>query len=145
MAESDARQKAGHPSPRQHRVKLWALLFGLTGGPGAWLVASLASVILAQEACYPHATPLSTPAFGGVHPTLIALEVIAIAVTIISGAVSYDCWIRTRAEHPARVQSLLEIGEGRSRFMAMGGMLTSGGFLIAILFAFPGIAFVPVC
>ena len=46
---------------------------------------------------------------------------------------------------PGSNQPLLEIGEGRARFMAMAGMLTSASFLVAILFGVPAIVFGPLC
>ncbi len=145
MASAALEQNAGHPSPHRHRVRLGALIFGLCGGPAAWSVASMASVVLAQEACRPGAMPLSTPAFGGVHAALVALNGIACLVTIASGVVAYRSWIATCEEHPGSGQTLLEIGEGRSRFMAMAGMLTGAGFLLAILFGVPAIVFGPLC
>jgi hypothetical protein len=145
MASAALEQNAGHPSPHGHRVRLGALIFGLCGGPVAWSVAWIVSVVLAQEACYPGTTPLSEPAFGGVQAALVLLNGIACVVTIASGIVAHRTWIATREEHPGSGQTLLEIGEGRARFMAMAGMLTSAGFLVAILFGVPAIVFGPLC
>jgi hypothetical protein len=103
------------------------------------------SVVLAQEACHPGTIPLSTPAFGDVHAALVVLNGIGCLVTIASGIVAYRSWITTREEHPGSGQMLLEIGEGRARFMAMAGMLTSAGILLSILFGVPAIVSGPLC
>ena len=145
MSSATLEQNAGHPSPHRHRVRLGALVFGLSGGPAAWSVAWMVSVVLAQEACHPGTAPLSVPAFGGVHAALVVLNATACVVTILSGLVAYRSWIATREEHPGTSQTLLEIGEGRTRFMAMAGLLTSAGFLLAILFGVPAIVFGPLC
>jgi hypothetical protein len=145
MASAAIDRNAGHPSPHRHRVRLGALIFGLSGGPAAWSVTWMVSVVLAQEACHPGTISLSTPAFGGVHAALVVLNGIGCLVTIASGIVAYRSWIATREEHPGSGQTLLEIGEGRARFMAMAGILTSAGFLVAILFGIPAILLVPAC
>ena len=145
MASTTLEQSAGHPSPHRHRVALSTLIFGLTSGPAAWSVAWMVSVTLAQEACYPGTIPLATPAFGGVHGVLVAVNGIACVVTMAGGIVAYRSWLKTRTEHPGRGPRLLEIGEGRARFMAMAGVLTSAGFLVAILFGIPAIVFGPLC
>jgi hypothetical protein len=41
--------------------------------------------------------------------------------------------------------ALIDVGEGRTRFMAMWGMLFSSGFLIAILFTTIASVMVPSC
>jgi hypothetical protein len=145
MTFATVEQDVGHPSPHRHRVALGRLIFGLSAGPAAWSVAWMVSVALAQEACYPGRLPLATPAFGGVHVALVTLNGLAAAITTAGGVVAYANWRKTRTEHPGPGQRLLEIGEGRARFMAMAGMLTSAGFLVAILFGIPAIVFGPLC
>jgi hypothetical protein len=145
MGSVTLEQEAGHPSPHRHRVALGTLIFGLSAGPAAWSVAWMTSVALAQEACYPGTVPLTTPAFGGVHVALVTLNGLACAVTVAGGMVAYRNWRKTRTEHPGPGQTLLEIGEGRARFMAMAGILTSAGFLLALLFGIPAIVFGPLC
>jgi hypothetical protein len=40
---------------------------------------------------------------------------------------------------------LVEVGEGRSRFLAVCGMVTAGGFFIAIAFNTLSVLLVPLC
>jgi hypothetical protein len=140
-----ASTNAGHPSPERHRVTTGPLIFGLCAGPAAWAVASMASVTIAQEACYPGSTPLSAPAFGGAQVMIAALHAIACVVAIAGGVVAYQSWRQTSHEHKGSSQTLLEVGEGRARFMAMAGILTSAGFLIAILFNVAAVVLGRVC
>jgi hypothetical protein len=46
-----------HPSPHRHRVSLSALLFGLFGGPVAWIAQLVVNYGLASYACFPGDTP----------------------------------------------------------------------------------------
>jgi hypothetical protein len=41
--------------------------------------------------------------------------------------------------------AVLEIGEGRTRFLALSGMLASGLFFAAVVFNVIGLIFVPPC
>jgi hypothetical protein len=145
MTSTTMEREARHPSPHRQRVGVGALAFGLCGGPAAWFVAAMASVVLAQKACYPGRMPLPFPAFSGVLMTLGVLNGIACVVTIAAGVAAYRSWMTTRGEHPGSGQTLLEIGEGRARFMAMAGIVTSAGFLAAILFGIPAIVYGPLC
>jgi hypothetical protein len=66
----------------------------------------------------------------------------AILVCLAGVAVSWRDWMRTRDEHHSRSgkagehgqpAALLETGEGRTRFMALSGVLTSATFLIVVI------------
>jgi hypothetical protein len=134
-----------HPSPHRGRAPVPALVFGLVGGPAAWFIQLLVSSGLGQEACYPKAVPLSAPAFAGLATVLPVMEVAAILVALAAALTAYVCWRRSRGERAGDGHSLVDIGEGRSRFMAMAGILTSLGFAGAILFTLPAILAVRGC
>ena len=120
-------------------------MFGLIGAPAAWFVQVVASSGLGQEACYPKATPLGAPAFGGLGAILPLLEVAALVVALAAATTAYVCWRRSRGERAGGGHALVDIGEGRSRFMAMAGILTSLGFAGAILFTLSAILAVRGC
>jgi hypothetical protein len=100
---------------------------------------------LAQRACFPKTEPLATAAFDGVHLVQAGLLAAALGVSLVAAAVALSAWQRTRGEHTGGGQTLMAIGEGRSRFMAFVGLLTSCGFSVAILFSAPAVLFVPAC
>jgi len=105
----------------------------------------LSSSSLAGYVCYPHAAPLSIPLWSGWRPVLFAIAGVSIAVAVFGGLVSLRNWRRTFQERPGSAHHLLDLGEGRTRFMAMGGMLISGLFVYAILFGLTALCLVPPC
>ena len=136
---------AAHPSVHRGRTGLFALLYGLVAAPIAWVVSQIANSTLAQEACFPGAAPLATPAFYGVHAIQAAVLLAALAVSGSAVLVAFGAWRSTREEQSGDHHALLSIGEGRSRFMAFAGVLTSLGFLLASLFSVPALLFVASC
>jgi hypothetical protein len=128
-----------HPAPERAQASSAALWFGVFGAPAAWSVQTLVNVPLAAHACYPRLAPLTTPAFGAVRGLAKMVSLLAIAVGVAALAVAWRLWRRTRGEHQARSgrgtehgepAAALETGEGRTRFMALAGVLTSVTFLI---------------
>jgi hypothetical protein len=137
--DSPAPRAPEHPAPDRARVPLGAIWFGLAGGPVAWSIQTLVSLPVAAHACYPRLTPLSSPAFGGVRGVVFLLGVMAFTVSALAAAVAWRAWSRTRQEqhHSSGVGArhtesvaLLETGEGRTRFMALAGVMTSVAFLL---------------
>lgn len=135
---------AAHPSPHKNEVGIVGLLYGLMAAPIAWVSSQIASSIVAQEACFPKTESLSDPAFAvaGLH---IGLLSVAFAVSASAAGVAYANWRRTKRESGGNGHTLLDVGEGRSRFMALAGLLTSFGFMLGTLFSIPAVVFVPAC
>ena len=134
-----------HPSTSRRATSIPALIFGLTAAPLAWISAQLINFELAQRACYPKTMPLDAVAFGGVHLMQTVTIILAALLSISAIVVAVTAWRRTKVEHEGGSHTLLAIGEGRSRFMAFAGILTSAGFLLAILFSAPALFAVPAC
>jgi hypothetical protein len=124
------------------RVGLPALWFGLYGGPLAWTVQTLVNLPIAAHGCFPRLEPLSSPITGGLRSVVVGVSIIALAVCVAAAVVAFRSWRRTREENQsgagsarahAPANALAETGEGRTRFMALAGLLTSGTFLVVIL------------
>ena len=138
-----ARTDAGHPAPARGKVALWALWFGFLGAPLGWTLQTLANTSVASHGCYPQLFPLDKPSTGGMRGILFAISIVAIAAGVAALAVSFSSWRRTNNEHQEKSgtaacqhgdsAAALETGEGRTRFMALSGVLTSIVFLIVIL------------
>jgi len=133
-----AHSAASHPAPARGRVRLATLAFGLFGAPAAWTVQTLVNLPVAAHGCFPRLDPLSTPAtaIGGVA---FAVSVLALLVCVAATAAAWRAWTRTREEHQAGSgrgaahdpkTAALETGEGRTRFLALAGVLTSTTFLL---------------
>jgi len=146
MAEITASHgDASHPAPQRDRVGLVLLLFGVAIAPIAWSLQLQLGYGFASHGCYPVDAPLSAPLWQSLRPSLIALSVLAILLGISGIAVSIRSWKRTRREKPGSGQELLSAGEGRTRFLAMSGMLVSGLFIIAVVLETIVLLLSPVC
>ncbi len=58
---------------------------------------------------------------------------------------AWKSWRATREEEGGEQEELLEVGEGRTRFMALAGMLLSALFGLAVLFNAIPPFLVPAC
>ncbi|MGA0600841.1 hypothetical protein ACO2Q3_09075 [Caulobacter sp. KR2-114] len=138
-------EKPVHPSPHRSKTGLAALLFGLCAGPVAWGVGEVVNVTLAQEACLPGTEPLGLPTIANVHGFQLGVMALSLLISASAAMIALQAWRATRGEHEGGTHTLLAIGEGRSRFMALAGVLTSIGFAVATLFSLPAIQFVSAC
>jgi hypothetical protein len=137
--------KVEHPAPHRARVGLAALLFGIAAAPAAWDAQLMLSVALSGHACYPRERLLAAPLWSGLWSILLAISVGGIGIALAGGVVALRSWRRTRAERPGSGHHLLESGDGRTRFMAMCGLLTSAVFLLALIFGTAALFVVPLC
>lgn len=134
-----------HPAPLRGRVALFALVFGVVGAPLAWNAQLLIAITMTSHACYPARTPLAAPIWSELWPIELVVSVVGIGIGISAAVVSLRSWRRTRDEKPGSGHDLLSIGDGRTRFLAMCGMLTSALFLVALAFATVTLFLSPLC
>ena len=137
--------RMAHPAPQGDRVGPGALWFGIAAAPFAWTVQQIFSSTLAGYACYPHADPRISPVWNGLSPVLFTVSAAAFAIALSGGAVAWNAWRQTRSERLGSAHHLMETGDGRTRFMAMCGMLTSTVFVIALAFGTTALYVVPLC
>lgn len=137
-----------HPSPHRAQVGLLWLLFGLAAGPTAWIAQLLLGYGLSSYACYPKDEPhlaSPPPGWGNEHLVLVIINLACLALAAAGLVVSLANWRRTRAEKRGGAHRMMEIGEGRTRFLSLCGALTCGLFGAAILFDTLMILGVPAC
>lgn len=137
--------RGDHPSPHRAKTGLATLLYGLVAAPVSWVVGEVVNAALAQEACFPGTEPLATPAIANLQTIHVVVLVISLLVSASAALVALGAWRATRDEQAGGSHALLSIGEGRSRFMALSGLMTSAGFFIGTLFSVPAILVVPSC
>src|SRR5665213_997798 len=135
----------GHPAPQRKHVGLAALLFGIAAAPAAWNAQLLLSVALSGHACYPRDALLSVPLWSGLWSILLAISLVGIMVAVAGVLVAWRSWRHTFDEREGSAHQLLDLGEGRTRFMAMCGILSSALFLVALVFATAALYLVPLC
>ena len=134
-----------HPAPRMHRIGLPTLWFGLFGAPAAWAAQLIGNYALMGHFCYPRDTPLASPTFGGVRALAIVISAVLLLVAVTALVVALHSWGETRYRRTAEHHEVAEIGEGRTRFMAMSGILVSGIFVYGVVMAAVPLITMPVC
>jgi hypothetical protein len=110
-----------------------ALWLGLFGAPVAWSVQLLASYALVAHGCYPDAEPLMMPVIPGLRTLVLGASGVALGVALMAGGLAWRSWRTTQHKSAGEHEALLEVGEGRTRFMALAGMLLSAVFLMGII------------
>lgn len=134
-----------HPAPHRDKVSGGALAFGLLAAPAAWGVNELAQYYLASRLCLMKSS-VGAPALSRAdHPGFIAIALATFLITLWGVWMAAGCWQRSRNEHLGEGHHLIERGEGRTRFLAMTGLITSAGFAIAFLFMFAQLFMAPLC
>jgi hypothetical protein len=134
-----------HPSPQRDRIGPWAMWFCILGAPVAWSLQQLINAPLFAHGCYPKDMPVAEPIWGDTGTIAMAVELIAIAICIVAGLVAWRNWRRTRSEKEGSGHHLMASGDGRTRFMAMVGIICSGLFLLAVAFAIGLLLMIPPC
>jgi hypothetical protein len=115
-----SREAAPHPSPHRRHIAGWRIAAGLAGAPAAWIAIMSLSLI------WPGCSGRLPLGWAGIAAVIIAAA---------CGGLACDAWRRIRAEAAGGEARTLDIGEGRARFLAMLGMLSSGLFGLASLYS----------
>ena len=147
MSESASQPLAAHPAPHRARVGLGALLFGLFAAPIVWSGHEMTNYALANHFCFPGTVPIApAPAEAAwLWPLMFAFDLITLAIVAAGGIVAYRSWRVAREESPGAGEALLDVGEGRTRFLGACGMLLSLLFFAATIFDLIGLSLEPLC
>jgi len=116
-----------HPAPDRERASARLLAFGIFAPPLAWALRLFTSYALVSHSC-------SSPSMSASTASLLLIDLVAACVAATGGYVSFELWRVTRHESGGDAQHLMDVGEGRTRFLALCGVLSSGLFLVAIVF-----------
>ena len=135
----------GHPAPHRHNVPLAVLVFGLAAAPLAWIAQTSLNYLVASRACYPFDARKLQVVVDGLWPLVIIAALVALAVGIIAAMVSWRAWRATREEHHGGGHQAIEVAEGRTRFLALAGVMLSALFVAAVVFNAVGLFVVPPC
>jgi hypothetical protein len=136
-------------SPRRSRYRgdigLAMLFFGLVAGPVAWAAQLIVIFALASRACFPAGKPEIHLGSDAVWPTLLAVNLIAIAIALAAAGASYRNW-RVADVEELRIQVEIRVRvAGRSRFLAGWGALAGLGFCAGAILNTIALFLVPSC
>lgn len=136
-----------HPAPHRHRIDIRPLLLGLFGVPLLWGLRLVANFAMASHFCFPGAARrYALPdTLGWIWPTMVGIDVLTILAGLATALVSYRNWRITADETAGPRSMLIEIGEGRTRFLSVWGMLVASLFILAAVFDLIALWIVPVC
>lgn len=115
--------------------------------PAAWFAATLAGYGLVQAACVRlDAVETVVLQWPWLRAAMIATVCIGVAAGLVAVAMAARAWRRTGEESPEPTYGIVEVGEGRNRFLAcwaiFGGALF---FALGVAFALPFAILVPAC
>jgi hypothetical protein len=130
------------PAAHANRVRLRKNLFGLFGGPLAWYLQLCAGYALASEPCFRGGDRLTAPlpALQWTWLGMILAMGAAVLIALVSLWVSFRAYRRTSDETPGNSGYVIETGAGRTRFLALWGILLASGFALAT--AMTAVAFI---
>lgn len=131
-------------APETRRIAFILLLFGATIAPIFWLGQLMLGYWVTAFGCYPgdHPVPLASPQ--ALVNILIAFDIVALIACAAGAAVSWRSWRRSEDAKSGSRQAL-NIRAGRTRFLAIWGLMSSLWFFGAILFNTIASLTVPPC
>lgn len=123
--------------------RLW---LGLFGAPMAWAFQIALSEPLAARACYPDRAPLPEPSWEGWFVVMPAVSLACLGFALLSGWAALAAWRgRTNPEPIAGRDESLRLRRGRIRFLSRLGLMSSGLFIVAVVFNTLAVLLVPLC
>jgi hypothetical protein len=133
-----------HPSPQRHRAPSLLLLAGFATGPVVLGLVLTITYAFSSHRCFPDGTRLNTPLAGWdwVSTIVPLLYAVGIVLSALSAVVAWRLWRRTRDEG---LGETLELGEGRTRFLGVWGLITSVLFAAILAFDLLNTVLVPPC
>jgi len=123
-----------HPSPERGKVPIPLMLAALFLAPAVWTLQILSAYVLAARSCFPAYSPLAGPRVPGMSGWTVVGCLLALALAGISLWASTLAWRRTRREKKGGAHEALDVGEGRTRFLALCGVIVTAIFAAAIIF-----------
>jgi len=122
------------PGPYRGPVSFAALAFGMAGGPIAWAVELNVGYGLASWPCFPGDHRMQLPLYGYAwsFPAMVAILFAAAFIALVALWVAWRSFGKSRAE-PQRPDGHVDTGAGRTQFLALWGLVFSGGFALASL------------
>jgi hypothetical protein len=144
-AQPGSPSERGHAAPARHEVSRGALWFGILAAPTAWLGVQILDYGAASRFCGARSAEPSAQLVRAIEPWFLWLTGAAFLIALVGCWVARRNWLRTRNEQSGSGHHLLKFGEGRTRFLAMCGLLISVSFCVAFLFTAAYMVVAPLC
>ncbi|HEY1837347.1 MAG: hypothetical protein WBQ17_02915 [Rhizomicrobium sp.] len=134
-----------HPAPTRNRAGFYALLFGAAAAPIFWLGQMMLGYWVSALACYGGNHPTTIASGTALRSTLIVFGIVALLAVLAGAIVSWRSWRLSRDEKKGGPNVAIHVGEGRVRFLAIWGLMSSLWFFGAILFNTIATIVAPLC
>lgn len=115
-----------HMPPVKAPRRFWLSMSGASAAPIFWIGQMMLGYWVSAEACYGSDHPGAALPAASLRALLIAFDGVAILAALAGGIAAYAAFRASRRE-------ATDV-EGRTRFLAVWGLLSSLWFLAAILF-----------
>jgi hypothetical protein len=145
MPHQDTLSGSSHPAPQRARTPQTILWLSVIGAPLAWAARLLVNYSIAGQYCIGAADIGQRALAHGRLTTILTIDLVAALVALIAGGIAYQHWLETQSEKGGGAHRLVHSGEGRTRFLAMCGMLTSALFGLAVIIDAIGTSIGPPC
>ncbi len=135
-----------HPAPKAGHVGLVESFFAVFAGPLAWFVQLTAGFALAAQPCFSSIDPSAAAREAAwTRAAMIGLVAAGGLVALAAAYVSWRAYKRTADESGGDQRHLMEVGTGRTRFLALWGVILGAGAALAISFTAVAILVLPRC
>ena len=136
-----------HPAPHRDKLSGWNASILLYTGPLAWLLQICVGEMMTSWPCFPDPDRRATPIAGyeWTWAGAMVLLVLCAAVACTTGILAWRKFREVREEREGGHEDLLEIGHGRTRFIALWAAYLGLGFAVATLLTLIAFALVPPC
>jgi hypothetical protein len=134
-----------HPAPQRGRTDQTVLWLTVIAAPLAWAARLLINYSIAGQHCLGAADIGERALPHGRLTTILLIDLVAALIAAAAGYAARQRWLETQSEKGGGAHRLVHSGEGRTRFLAMCGMLTSALFGLAIIIDAIGAMIGPPC
>jgi hypothetical protein len=134
-----------HPAPHRDRAGFLLLLFGASAAPIFWLGQEVLGYWFVAQSCYPGDHPQQVVSGPAVLMAVVVFDIVAVVAAALGGVVSFWCWQQVKGEKEGGFTQAIGIGDGRTRFLAIWGIMSSLWFFFAIAFNAIASLTVPPC
>lgn len=137
---------AQHPAPKAGAMRLTESFFAVFAGPIMWFLQLTLGFALVTEPCFNAGEPAAAPGLvDRTHAAALGLIALAWVVSLVAAWVAWRAYQRTEDEGYGDHRQVMEVGTGRTRFLALWGVILGIGSAVATSFTAVAFMVLPRC
>jgi hypothetical protein len=143
---ASSQSTAQHPAPKAGAMRLTESFFVVFAGPIMWFLQLTVGFALVTEPCFNAGEPSAVPGLvDRTHSAALTLIVVAWVVSLAAAWVARRAYQRTEDEGHGDHRHVMEVGTGRTRFLALWGVILGVGSAVATSFTAVAFMVLPRC